>query len=74
MSNSEIYNKMNAGMKQEISDLKNSSMKSLDSLKLDINDKFNNINDKLVTIKSGFKENLDDLVAESLSKVTDSII
>ena len=32
------------------------------------------MNDKLVTIKSGFKENLDDLVAEGLSKVKDSII
>ena len=49
-------------------------MKSLDSLKLDINDKLNNMNDKLVTIKSGFKENLDDLVAESLSKIKNSII
>ena len=49
--------------------MKNDFIKSLDSLKLDINDKFNNINDKLVTIKSGFKENLDDLVAESLSKI-----
>ena len=38
-------------MKQEISDMKNNFMKSSDSLKLDINDKFNNINDKLVTIK-----------------------
>ena len=74
MSNSEIYNTRNAGMKQEISDMKNDFVKSLDSLKLDINDKFNNINDKLVTIKSGFKENLDDLVAESLSKIKDSII
>ena len=27
-----------------------------------------------MTIKSGFKENLDDLVAESLSKIKDSII
>ena len=53
--------------------MKNDFIKSLDSLKLDINDKFNNINDKLVTIKSGFKENLDDLVAESLSKIKDSI-
>ena len=26
-----------------------------------------------MTIKSGFKENLDDLVAESLSKIKDSI-
>ena len=34
-------------MKQDISDMKNDFMKSLDSLKLDINDKFNNINDKL---------------------------
>ena len=34
-------------MKQEISAMKNDFMKSLDSLKLDINDKFNNINDKL---------------------------
>ena len=54
--------------------MKNDFIKSLDSLKLDINDKFNNINDKLVTIKSGFKENLDDLVAESPSKIKDSII
>ena len=60
-------------MKQEISDMKNDLMKLLDSLKLDINDKFNNINDKPVTIKSGFKKNLDDLVAESLSKIKDSI-
>ena len=52
MSNSEIYNTRNAGMKQEISDMKNDFMKSLDSLKLDINDTFN-INDKLVAIKSG---------------------
>ena len=36
-------------MKQEIPDMKNGFMKSLDSLKLYINDKFNNINDKLVT-------------------------
>ena len=61
-------------MKQEISDMKNDFMKSLDSLKLDIIDKFNTINDKLMTIKSGFKENLDDLVAESISKITNSII
>ena len=61
-------------MKQEISDMKNNFTKSLDSLKLDINDKFNNINDKLVTIKSSFKENLDDIVAKSLSKIKDSII
>ena len=60
-------------MKQEIYDMKNDFMKSLDSLKVDINDKFNNINDKLVTIKSGFKENFDDLLAESLSKIKDSI-
>ena len=61
-------------MKQGISDMKNDFMKSLDSLKLDIMDKFNTINDKLMTIKSGFKENLDDLVAESISKITNSII
>ena len=47
-------------MKQEMSDMKNDFMKSLDSLELDTNNKFNNINDKLVTIKSGFKENMDD--------------
>ena len=34
-------------MKQDISDTKNDFMKSLDSLKPDMNDKFNNINDKL---------------------------
>ena len=45
-------------MKQEISDMKNDFMKSLDSLTLDIKDKFNNISDKLVTIKSAFKESL----------------
>ena len=39
MSNSEICNTRNAGMKQEISDMKNDFMKSLDRLKLDINDK-----------------------------------
>ena len=61
-------------MKQKISDMKNEFLKSLDSLKLDINKKLKNINDKLVTIKSGFKENLDDLKAESLSKIEDSII
>ena len=44
------------------------------TFKLDINGKCNNIHDKLVTIKSGFKENLDDLVAASLSKIKDSII
>ena len=51
-------------------------MKPLDTLKPDIKDKFNNnnINDNLVTIKSDFKENLDDLVAENLSKIKDSII
>ena len=48
MSNSEIYNTRNAGMKQEISDMKNDFMKSFDSLKPDILDKFNNINNKLV--------------------------
>ena len=57
----------NAGMKQEIFDMKNDFMKSLFN-------KFNNINDKVVTIKSGFKEDLDDLVAESPSKIKDSII
>ena len=67
MSNSKIYNTRNAGMKQEISDMKNDFMKSLFN-------KFNNINHKLVTIKSGFKEDLDDLVAESPSKIKDSII
>ena len=46
-------------MKQEISDLKNSFMKSLDSLKLDINDKFNNINDKLGGLEIIFLELLD---------------
>ena len=61
-------------MKQEVADMKNDFMKSLDNLKLDINDTFYNINDKLVTIKSGFKENLDDLVAESLSKIKDSVV
>ena len=61
-------------MKQEISDMKNDFMESLDSLKLGITDKYTNINDKLVTINSGFKENLDYLVAESLSKIKDSII
>ena len=49
MSNSEIYNTKNVGIKQEISDIKNDFTKSLDSLELDINDKFNNISDKLVT-------------------------
>ena len=34
-------------MEQDISDMKNDFIKSLDSLKLDINDKFNNINDNL---------------------------
>ena len=61
-------------MKQGISDIKNDFTKSLDSLKRDISNKFNDINEKLVTIKSGFKENLDDLVAESLSKIKDTII
>ena len=61
-------------MKQEMSDMKNDFMKSLDSLELDTNNKFNNINDKLVTIKSGFKENMDDQVAENLSKIKDSIV
>ena len=35
---------------------------------------FNNINEKLATIKLGLKKKLDDLVAESLSKMKDSII
>ena len=74
MNNSEMSTTRNAGMKLEISDMKNDFMKSLDSLKLDINDKFNKISDKQVIIKSGFKENLDDLVAEGLSKIKDSII
>ena len=74
MCNSEIYNTRNAWMKQEVADMKNDFMKSLDNLKLDISDTFYNINDNLVTIKSGFKENLDDLVAESLSKIKDSIV
>ena len=74
MSNCEIYNTKNAGMKQEVCDIKNDLLKSLDSLKFDINNKFNNINDQLVTIKSGFKENLNDLVAESFSKIKDFII
>ena len=55
MSNSENYNTRNAWMQQEISDMKNDLVKSLDILKHDIKNKFNNINDKLVTIKSGFK-------------------
>ena len=49
-------------------------MRSLDNLKVAINDKFNNINDQLATIKSSFKGNLDNLVAESLSENKDSII
>ena len=57
MSNPKIYNTGNAGMKQEISDVKNYFMKSLDSLKLEINDKFNNINGQLVTINR--RNNLD---------------
>ena len=43
-------------MKQEICDMRNDFMKSSDSLKLDINDKLNNINGKLVTIKLGLKK------------------
>ena len=74
MSNSEIYNARNAGMKQEISDMKDDFMKSLDSLKLDINDKFNNIKDELVTIRSSFKDNLNDLVAESHSEIKYTIV
>ena len=61
-------------MKQETSDIKNDFMKSLESFKLGINDKFNNVIEKLVTIKSGFKENLNDLVAEGLAKIKDFII
>ena len=52
MSNSENYNTKNAWMQQEISDMKNDLVKSLDSLKHDIKNKFNNINDKLVIIES----------------------
>ena len=50
-------------------------MKSLDIsyIKLDINDKLNNVNDKLVTIKSGFKENEDNLVKISLRVTTESL-
>ena len=54
MSNPEIYRRWNAGMKQVIFDTKIDFMKSLDNLKLHINDNFNNINDQLVTIKSRF--------------------
>ena len=53
MSNSQIYNTRNAAMNQEICGIKSYFMKSLDILKLDINDTFNNINDKLVTSKLG---------------------
>ena len=56
MSNSEIYNTGNAGMKQEICDMRNDFMKSLYSFKLNINDKLNNINGKVVTIKLGLKK------------------
>ena len=56
MSNSEIYNTRNAGMKQEICDMRNDFMKSLYSFKLNINDKLNNINGKVVTIKLGLKK------------------
>ena len=56
MSNSEIYNTRNAGMKQEICDMRNDFMKSLYSFKRDINDKLNNINGKVVTIKLGPKK------------------
>ena len=52
MSNSENYNTRNAWMQQEISDMKNDLVKSLDSLKHDSKNKFNNINDKLVIIES----------------------
>ena len=45
MSNSEIYSTRDEKIKQEISDLKNDFVKSKDSPTLDINDKFNNIND-----------------------------
>ena len=61
-------------MKQEISDMKDDFMKSLDSLKLDINDKFNNIKDELVTIRSSFKDNLNDLVDESHSEIKYTIV
>ena len=49
MSNFEICNTRNAGLKQEISDMKNDFIKSLGSLELNINNKINNINGKLVT-------------------------
>lgn len=54
MSNSEICTRWNAGMKQVIFETKIDFTKSLDNLKPHINDNFNNINDQLVTIKSGF--------------------
>ena len=43
-------------MKQEICDMRNDFMKSLYSFKRDINDKLNNINGKVVTIKLGPKK------------------
>ena len=42
-------------------------------LKSDINNKLHNINKQLATIKSIFKENFEDLVVESLSKIKTSI-
>ena len=45
-------------------------MKLFDSLKLDINYTFNNINDKLVTVKSGLKK----IWLFSSWKIKDSII
>lgn len=75
MSNSEIYTRWNAGMKQVIFETKIDFTKSLDNLKPHINDNFNNINDQLVTIISGyFFKKFYDLVASSLSKVKESII
>ena len=45
-------------MKHDILDIKNDLLKPLDNLRFGISDKFENIIDKLMTIKSNFKENL----------------
>ena len=68
-----IYRKLGSvgPVQQEIKLLlpKNDFTKLLDNLKFVIT----GTTDQLLTIKSSFKENLEDLVAESLCKIKDSI-
>ena len=62
------------GVKQEIQDLKAGFESSVNEIKHSIDSTFNDINDQLKDIKGNFTKLVYIIVAESISKVKDSII